>query len=109
FSDPLYPERFLQITQRDVLRVVLAVLDAPFVAGFAPIKFNMVVMRGYNDDEVETFALLARTRPLVVRFIEFMPLDNGNVWNERLVVPAREINERIASVAPLEPLEPDPI
>lgn len=106
--DTLDPDRFLLLTRRDYLREVLAGLDAALAAGFAPIKVNMVVMRGYNDDEVETFALLARTRPLVVRFIEFMPLDNGNVWNERLVVPAREIIERIASVAPLEPLEHDP-
>lgn len=106
--DTLDADRFLLLTRRDYLQAVLAGIDAAVAAGLAPIKLNMVVMRGWNDDEVATFAALARTRPLIVRFIEFMPLDNGGVWNNDLVVPAREILARAAAVAPLVPVDHDP-
>ena len=105
--DTLDRDRFVLLTRRDYLREVLAGIGAAVAAGLEPVKVNMVVMRGYNDDEVETFAALARSRPLVVRFIEFMPLDNGSVWNESLVVPAHEIIARVQAVAPLEPVEHD--
>jgi len=106
--DTLDEDRFVLLTRRDGLRQVLAGIRAALDAGLAPVKVNMVVMRGYNDDEVETFAALAREGPLVVRFIEFMPLDNGGVWNQDLVVPAREIAARAARVAPLVPVDHDP-
>ncbi|OUN00348.1 MAG: cyclic pyranopterin phosphate synthase MoaA [Firmicutes bacterium ZCTH02-B6] len=105
--DTLDRDRFVLLTRRDYLREVLAGIGAAVAAGLEPVKVNMVVMRGYNDDEVETFAAQARSRALVVRFIEFMPLDNGSVWNESLVVPAHEIIARVQAVAPLEPVEHD--
>jgi len=106
--DTLDEARFLLLTRRDYLRAVLEGIEAALAAGLEPVKINMVVMRGYNDDEVETFAALARSRPLVVRFIEFMPLDNGDVWSNDFVVPAREILARAAAVAPLVPVDHDP-
>ncbi len=105
--DTLDRHRFVLLTRRDYLQQVLAGIEAALAAGLEPVKLNMVVMRGYNDDEVEAFAELARARPVTVRFIEFMPLDNGNVWNESLVVPAQEILERVKTVAPLVPVRQD--
>src|SRR5437588_293684 len=76
------------------------------IRGFRPLKINMVVMKGVNDDEVVDFAEMARTRPWQVRYIEFMPLDGDNLWSRDQVVPAREILDRIHARWPLE-LESD--
>ncbi len=73
--DSLRPERFAAITQRDSLAAVLDGIDAAVDAGLAPVKINVVVMRGVNDDEVVDFATFGRERGVIVRFIEFMPLD----------------------------------
>jgi cyclic pyranopterin phosphate synthase len=62
---------------------------------------NIVLVRGFNDDEIVEFARLARRRDLVVRFIEFMPLDADHAWNRNLVVAAKEIVETIHPVFPL--------
>ncbi|MBO8142622.1 MAG: GTP 3',8-cyclase MoaA [Firmicutes bacterium] len=106
--DTLDRDRFVLLTRRDYLQRVLEGIDAALAAGFEPVKLNAVVMRGYNDDEVERFVEFARTRRITVRFIEFMPLDNGSVWNNDLVVPAREILARAQAVAPLEPVPHSP-
>lgn len=105
--DTLDPDRFVALTRRDYLQQVLDGIEAALEAELLPIKLNMVVMRGYNDDEIEQFVEFARTRPIAVRFIEFMPLDNGGVWNNGLVVPAQEILDRAHAVAPLEPVVHD--
>ena len=68
----------------------------------APIKVNAVLVRGLNDDEVETFAEFARERGLIMRFIEFMPLDADRHWSRSLVVPAAEVQKRIHARWPLE-------
>ncbi len=73
--DSLRPERFLAITRRDALAAVLDGIDAALEAGFDPVKVNCVLMRGVNDDEIVDFATFGRERGVVVRFIEFMPLD----------------------------------
>ena len=70
-------------------------------AGLWPIKLNMVVMKGHNDDEVVDFARLAREKGYEVRFIEFMPLDGDGIWRPDQVVPSRRIQERIEDLFPL--------
>jgi cyclic pyranopterin phosphate synthase len=62
-------------------------------------------MRGVNDDEVEDFAEFGRRRGVVVRFIEFMPLDAQGAWTAEQVVTSAEIRARIAARWPLEPTE----
>jgi cyclic pyranopterin phosphate synthase len=101
--DTLREERFVHIARREGFGRVKAGLEAARRAGFAPVKLNMVVMRGVNDDEVVDFAALARTEPTQVRFIEFMPLDGDHRWSRDQVVPAQEILDRIRSRFPLEP------
>jgi cyclic pyranopterin phosphate synthase len=83
-----------------VLRGVRAARDA----GLTPLKINCVLLRGFNDDQIENFAHFARAEDVVVRFIEFMPLEEGRLWTPEIVVPLREIVERIGRVLPLEPL-----
>src|SRR5207302_5562651 len=78
--DSLRRERFLAITKRDRLEQVLDGIDAALQAGFQPVKLNVVLMRGVNDDEIVDLAAFGRQRGVVVRFIEFMPLDASDEW-----------------------------
>jgi cyclic pyranopterin phosphate synthase len=83
-----------------VLRGVRAARDA----GLTPVKINCVLLRGFNDDQIEKFAEFAREEDVVVRFIEFMPLEEGRLWSPEIVVPLKEIVDRISRVLPLTPL-----
>jgi cyclic pyranopterin phosphate synthase len=103
--DSLRPDRFAEITKRDSLDKVLTGIDAALASGLSPVKLNVVVMRGVNDDEVEDFAAFGRERGVMVRFIEFMPLDAQEAWTERQVVTYDEIRRRIHDRWPIEPLE----
>ena len=100
--DSLDPARFEKITRtktfNSVMRGITAVQDSPL----GPAKINAVLVRGINDDEVENFAAFARERGVVMRFIEFMPLDADRHWHREAVVPAAEIFERINARWPLE-------
>src|SRR5262245_17089339 len=100
--DTLREEKFVHIARREGFGKVMAGLEAAERAGFRPIKINMVVMRGVNDDEVVDFAALSRTKPWHVRFIEFMPLDGDHRWTRDQVFPAQEILDRIQAKFPLE-------
>lgn len=84
---------------------VLEGIDAASDAGFSPIKVNMVVKRGINDDGVVSMAERFRGSGHVVRFIEYMDVGMTNGWRLDDVVPAAEIVERIGRVYPLEPLD----
>ena len=101
--DSLKPERFAGIRRRGVLGTVLEAMDAAEQAGLTPVKINVVVMAGVNDDEIVDLAGFARDTGRVVRFIEFMPLDAGEAWERSKVVPGEEILARISDVWPLEP------
>jgi cyclic pyranopterin phosphate synthase len=83
---------------------VLAGIRAARAAGLTPLKINCVLLRGFNDDQVEAFAHFARKEQVVVRFIEFMPLEEGRLWSPEIVVPLKEIVARISRVLPLAEL-----
>ena len=85
---------------------VLGGIRAAREAGLAPLKINCVLLRGFNDDQIEGFAHFARREDVVVRFIEFMPLEEGRLWTPEIVVPLTEIVERIGRVLPLVELPP---
>jgi cyclic pyranopterin phosphate synthase len=102
--DSLRPERFAELTRRDELDHVLDGIDAAVEAGLAPVKVNVVIVRGVNDDEVVDLADYGRERGVIVRFIEFMPLDGGDAWQREQVVTQAEVLERISEVHPLEPI-----
>jgi GTP 3',8-cyclase len=88
-------------------KAVLAGIRAARDAGLGPVKVNCVLLRGFNDDQVESFAHFARREDVIVRFIEFMPLEEGRLWSPDIVVPLREIVERIGRVLPLVELPPN--
>jgi cyclic pyranopterin phosphate synthase len=102
--DSLRRDRFLAITRRDALDQVLDGIDAALEAGFDPVKLNVVLMRGVNDDEIVDLAGFGRDRGVVVRFIEFMPLDASDEWGSERVVPGREVVAAIDAVYPLSPM-----
>lgn len=74
--DTLNPEKFAAITQRDSFRAVWEGIHRALALGFQPIKINVVVLKGINDDEVEDLARLTYEYPFHVRFIEFMPVNS---------------------------------
>jgi len=102
--DSLQRDRFVELTRRDQLDDVLAGIDAAVESGLAPVKVNVVVMAGVNQDEVVDFAAFGRNRGVTVRFIEFMPLDGDQGWRREQVVPAERIVDAIDAVFPLEPV-----
>lgn len=93
--DTLRRDRFAEITRRDALDQVLEGLRVAEQVGLRPVKVNVVVMRGRNEDEVGELARWARQTGYEVRFIEFMPLDAQNEWSRANVVAAREMLEAI--------------
>jgi len=103
--DSLRAERFEELTRRDELDRVLEGIEAAKVAGFDPVKINVVVMKGINDDEIIDFAHFGRDRGVVVRFIEFMPLDADEMWNNDRVLTQDEILTQLRTEFDLENAE----
>jgi cyclic pyranopterin phosphate synthase len=101
--DTLDRRRFHQIARRDRFDEVIAGLEAARRVGFHPIKVNVVLMRGFNEDEAVPLARWGREQGYEVRFIEWMPLDFGHSWSREKLVPAAEILRQIDAQFPVEP------
>ena len=99
--DSLDPVKFEKITRTKTFASVMTGIEVAQNSRLAPVKVNAVLVRGFNDDEVEAFAGFARERGLIMRFIEFMPLDADRHWSREVVVPATEIYSRIHARWPL--------
>jgi cyclic pyranopterin phosphate synthase len=80
---------------------VLAGIRAAQRAGLDPVKINCVLLRGFNDDQITAFGRFAREEGVAVRFIEFMPLEEGRVWSPEILVTLDEIVRRMALFMPL--------
>ena len=107
--DSLSHVRFAEITRRDALDGVLAGLAAAERhPELRPIKVNCVAIRGFTEQEVPAFAELARRKPYVVRFIEFMPLDADQAWRGDDVLTGDEIRALIEERWPLEEIPAKP-
>ncbi len=104
--DSLQPDRFAQIRRRGELSMVLKAMDAAEAAGLAPLKVNVVVMAGVNDDEVLDFCAFAREHDRVVRFIEYMPLDANGLWDRSQVVAGSDLLAQIGERWPLVACDP---
>jgi GTP 3',8-cyclase len=102
--DSLDPVKFEKITRTRSYDTVMRGIEAAQGCGLAPVKINAVLVRGFNEDEVEAFAAFARERGVIMRFIEFMPLDADRHWSRELMVPAKEVYDRIRAQWPLEPI-----
>lgn len=103
--DTLDPEKFRRITRWGDLRRVWDGIAAAEAAGLHPLKLNVVVVRGFNEDEVVPLARLSLDRPWHIRFIELMPLGSVADFQQEAVVPSHETRARIeAELGPLMPV-----
>jgi cyclic pyranopterin phosphate synthase len=85
---------------------VLAGIEAAAAAGLTPVKVNMVVRRGLNEDSVLPMARYFRESGHILRFVEYMDVGHTNGWRLDDVVPAAELVAAIGAELPLEPVEP---
>ncbi len=92
--DSLNRETFKKIARRDALKQVLESIESALQFEFEPVKLNMVVMAGVNEHEMLDFVELAKSKPVNVRFIEYMPF-KGNQWDPTGVVSYAMMRERI--------------
>lgn len=99
--DSIDQKNFVDITGVDRLDEVVKAIAAAKQCGLEPVKVNAVIVRRRNDHEVAELAAFARQHSLAMRFIEFMPLDNGGKWERDLVVSGREILAAIDTKFPL--------
>ncbi len=100
--DAVDAERFARITRvPHGFQAVLAGIRAAKRAGLEPVKVNCVLLRGFNDDQIAAFGRFARDEDVIVRFIEFMPLEEDRVWSPEIVVRLEEILQRMAEFRPL--------
>jgi cyclic pyranopterin phosphate synthase len=102
-ADSLRPDRIAAIARRDLGFDPIAAATAAQDAGLSPIKVNVVVLRGTNDDEIVDFARLTIDRPWHVRFIELMPVGDLRELTWDHVVPSDEVLERISGLGALSP------
>jgi GTP 3',8-cyclase len=100
--DAVDPDRFTRITRvPGGYDHVLAGVRAAKRAGLGPVKVNCVLLRGFNEDQIIPFGMFAREEGVIVRFIEFMPLEEDRVWSPSTVVTLDEILARMAEYRPL--------
>jgi cyclic pyranopterin phosphate synthase len=102
--DSLDKEKYFQITRGGNLDDVFRGIAAAEKAGFAPIKINTVLMKGFNDNEALDFARLAFSKPFQVRFIEIMPVSEVSAGRSADFLPTRQLLETINRHFRLEPL-----
>jgi cyclic pyranopterin phosphate synthase len=103
--DSLKPERYREITRGGDLHAVLRGIEAAERAGLTPVKINMVPIRGLNDDEIGEFAKMTLTAPYQVRFIEFMPFVEEDMWNKDHFISTEDIQSRVEQIGALVPVE----
>lgn len=101
--DTLKPERFKQMTGSDDWQKAHDGILAALGAGFKQVKLNVVVIAGYNDDEIEDFISFAKDKQIGLRFIEFMPVGNA-YWEPSKMLDSETIKKLIAESVKLIPV-----
>ncbi len=104
--DTLHPLKFYKITGKNYFHQVWRGLEQALALGFDPIKINMVVIRGVNDDELELFARWAMESPFCIRFIEYMPIGPKNGWHPSKFVSIDEMRSRLMRMGTLDQMTP---
>jgi len=100
--DAVDPDRFARITRvPNGYDNVLAGIRAARRVGLEPVKVNCVLLRGFNEDQIIPFGMFAREEGVIVRFIEFMPLEEDRTWTRDKVVSLEEIVSRMSEYLPL--------
>ncbi|NNN21109.1 MAG: GTP 3',8-cyclase MoaA [Acidimicrobiales bacterium] len=101
--DSLDEQKFASIRRRGDLTKVLNAIRVAKRVGLSPIKVNVVLMKGQNENEILDFARYGRENGVIVRFIEFMPLDASGQWSQDKIVPADSVVETINEYWPIGP------
>jgi cyclic pyranopterin phosphate synthase len=100
--DAVDPDVFARITRvPGSYERVLGGIRAAQAAGLGPVKVNCVLLRGFNDDQIVPFVHFARSERVILRFIEFMPLEEDRIWSPDTVIGYDELKARISAVRPL--------
>jgi cyclic pyranopterin phosphate synthase len=100
--DAVDPDTFARITRvPGSFHKVRAGIRAAQQAGLGPIKVNCVLLRGFNEDQIVHFAKFARDESVIVRFIEFMPLEEGRLWTPATVIPVQELLGQLSTFRPV--------
>ncbi|AXC09594.1 Molybdenum cofactor biosynthesis protein MoaA [Acidisarcina polymorpha] len=108
--DAVDPAKFARITRvANGYEAVVAGIRAAKRVGLEPVKINAVIMRGFNEDQIADFARFSRDEGVIVRFIEFMPLEEGRVWAPDVVLGYNEMLDILNSYRSLVPLPPTTI
>ena len=100
--DTLNPEKYAYITRRRKLADALRGIESALTAGFEKIKLNVVLIGGFNDDEIPALAELTLRWPADVRFIELMPMPGETIFNEQAYIPAARVLEMLPDAVPAE-------
>jgi len=100
--DTLDPEKYAYITRRGRLEDFYAGLEAALQAGFEKVKLNVVLIGGFNDDEIVSLAGLTKTHPVDVRFIELMPMYDGGEFGPEAFVPCTKVLEQLPEAVPVQ-------
>jgi GTP 3',8-cyclase len=107
--DAVDPDKFARITRvSNGYDNVLAGIRAARRAGLDPVKVNCVLLRGFNEDQIVEFGKFARAEGVVVRFIEFMPLEEDRVWSPEIVVRLEEILAAMSEYMPVHEISHAP-
>ena len=108
--DTMDPQTFLELTRRTGFEQVIEGIHAAKAAGFQPVKINAIAIKGVSETSVAPLARFSRAHGLELRFIEYMPLDAGNLWERGKVLYASEIleilNDEIGPLAPAPNQDP---
>lgn len=106
--DAVDAEKFARITRvPGSYERVLAGIRAAKKAGLAPVKVNCVLLRGFNEDQIVRFAQFSREEGVIVRFIEFMPLEEDRLWTPESVVSLKEIVTALETFRPVVRMAPN--
>jgi cyclic pyranopterin phosphate synthase len=106
--DAVDPAKFARITRvPNGYQSVVAGIRAAKRANLEPVKVNCVLLRGFNEDQIVEFARFSREEGVIVRFIEFMPLEEDRVWSTDIVVTMDEILDKLNSFRPVRQLPPN--
>lgn len=104
--DAVDPDTFARITRvPGSFHKVREGIRAAQRAGLGPVKVNCVLLRGFNEDQIVPFAKFARDEGVIVRFIEFMPLEEDRLWTPASVIPVHELLERLSAFRPVVRLQ----
>ncbi len=103
--DTLVPDKYERITGGDHIYRVLEGIEEAERAGMNPVKINMVVIKGLNDEEIVDFAMLTKKKPYHIRFIEYMPFEAKEGWKRERFLSTRDIMKEITRFQRLIPVD----